>query len=420
MIKRSKHKKNESLKGFGGARDMFNIRVEDANRAGYVKNRHYKGGTSFPEQFIYRSLLQICPRAENRVIDSDLELEFDIYVPELNLRIEYSGSYWHSDEAKQLKDQKRREYCKLNNATYVEIIETCGNNKLELQREDNHLVYTMSVSDGYNSKINKLIEIIEDMLYRFDIYDAEIDYTRAVYEAFMLSTPYQYNIIRDEDGNIIGKKYSELVYYDYFINNESSGKLLNTGKQLKLKPVVREKDTLIYDDYEMLNQIMFNGNSLDKIGEMSEKQIDLEAKERELEAMRQALDREKANLEEEKRLVDQKREQVDSMYLQMSEKIKSLNREMFIVNKEKDNVEYEKNRFESNIQEEYSRKFVELIAEMEQKITEREREAYDYELDKLKQEVSNNIQYMGELREKIENYKKEICRLKFDRQIKIC
>ena len=107
---------------------MFNIRVEDAERAGYIKNRHYKGGTSFPEQFIFRSLLQIFPRTENRVIDSDLDLEFDIFVPELNLRIEYSGSYWHADEGKQYRDQKRREFCKFNKATYVEIIEKCGAN----------------------------------------------------------------------------------------------------------------------------------------------------------------------------------------------------------------------------------------------------------------------------------------------------
>ena len=65
-----------------------------------VRNKDYHGGTSFPEQFLYRCVKQIFPETENRKLEDNLGLEFDIYVPEVDLRIEYNGSFYHVDEDK--------------------------------------------------------------------------------------------------------------------------------------------------------------------------------------------------------------------------------------------------------------------------------------------------------------------------------
>ena len=396
---------------------MFNIRVEDAERAGYIKNRHYKGGTSFPEQFIFRSLLQMFPRAENRMIDSDLELEFDIYVPELNLRIEYSGSYWHNTEAKQNRDQKRREYCKQNNATYVEVIEKCGKNKLILQKEGNHLVYTMSVSDSYSNKINRLIEIIEDLMYHFDIYDTRIDYTRAMYEAFMISTPYQYNIIKDDDSNIVGKKYTEQVYSNYYIKNSNSIKEFNkihTG--LVIRPIERDPDILIQDDYEILNQLMFSGKPIEGLKIKTQEEIELETREMKLSNLQKELEKEQEKFNKEKEKLANKVEQVEELYQQLKEKIKKYNREMFKINNERSRAEDEKRKFENNIKEEYSKKLDESIDKMEKKITKREKKAYEFEITQLKNKIEDDYTIIDELNEKIRNYKKVLCRYELDRQ----
>lgn len=66
-------------------------------------------GTSFPEQALFYYLSKLFPMTENRH-EFELEnkkLEVDIYIPELNLAIEYDGVYWHqqkeaSDRAKSL------------------------------------------------------------------------------------------------------------------------------------------------------------------------------------------------------------------------------------------------------------------------------------------------------------------------------
>lgn len=73
--------------------------------------KHLK--TSFPEQVIFFYLKKIFPQAKNRFVlnFNKKSAEVDIYIPDLNLSIEYDGYYYHKD--KKDKDQKKNDF--LNN-----------------------------------------------------------------------------------------------------------------------------------------------------------------------------------------------------------------------------------------------------------------------------------------------------------------
>lgn len=86
----------------------INDRTKDKTGCPYCSTR----GTSYPEQFIYHSLKQIYPSAENRckVLKSPQNtqgIEFDVGIPEIPLCIEYSPTYWHEGrEEKEISTRK--------------------------------------------------------------------------------------------------------------------------------------------------------------------------------------------------------------------------------------------------------------------------------------------------------------------------
>lgn len=85
-----------------------------------------KQSTSYPEQFIYWGLKQIFPNTQNRVTmfkseENTRGYEYDVYIPEKNLYIEYSPTYWHWN--KEEHDNMKREACIENGGRYLEIIE---------------------------------------------------------------------------------------------------------------------------------------------------------------------------------------------------------------------------------------------------------------------------------------------------------
>ena len=77
----------------------FNMRVQGT---GCPKCNSAK---SAPELRVYCELKSIFPRTENR--NKILGREVDVYVPELNLGIEYDGWYWHKDKAEIDKDKNK-------------------------------------------------------------------------------------------------------------------------------------------------------------------------------------------------------------------------------------------------------------------------------------------------------------------------
>lgn len=66
-------------------------------------------GTSYNEQYIFDFLSQYFTCKNRAHFDT---YEFDVYVKDLNVLIEYDGEFWHSDEKKIARDFKKNEVAK--------------------------------------------------------------------------------------------------------------------------------------------------------------------------------------------------------------------------------------------------------------------------------------------------------------------
>lgn len=194
-----------------------------------VRNKDYHGGTSFPEQFLFRCIKQIFPKTENRKLDDNLGLEFDIYVPEVDLRIEYNGSFYHVDENRQNLDSLKVEYCRDNNMKFVHIIEDNSIKKIEKEINGNYLVYYIKNQGSYSLIMTDLASILNNILAELNIEpNIELDYTRAFYEAMAFSNKYEYIINYTNDGSSIkNKSYREQV--EIRDSNNFIGKIDNFG-----------------------------------------------------------------------------------------------------------------------------------------------------------------------------------------------
>ncbi|MBR0340872.1 MAG: zinc-ribbon domain-containing protein [Oscillospiraceae bacterium] len=85
--------------------------------------------TSFPEQALYFYIKKLFPDAENSYQDIfDSEMELDIYIPSLNIGIEYDGINWHSDKDSERREKKKYEICKQHKVTLIRIKEEFNNN----------------------------------------------------------------------------------------------------------------------------------------------------------------------------------------------------------------------------------------------------------------------------------------------------
>jgi hypothetical protein len=98
------------------------------------------GGTSLQEQKIIEYLqseLDLTVEINRRDIISPLEL--DIYLPELNLAIEYNGSYWHSYHPTNgvVSKQNDLEYCKFRHQNKTLLCLNLGIRLLHLYEKDN-------------------------------------------------------------------------------------------------------------------------------------------------------------------------------------------------------------------------------------------------------------------------------------------
>lgn len=78
-------------------------------------------GTSFPEQAIYYYVNQIVPAVNRYIING---VEIDIFVPSLNLGIEYDGIYFHSLKSAIEREQKKNLFCKNAGIRLIRVKET--------------------------------------------------------------------------------------------------------------------------------------------------------------------------------------------------------------------------------------------------------------------------------------------------------
>lgn len=75
--------------------------------------------TSFPEQAIYYYIKQIFPDVINRYIYDNREI--DIFIPSINIGIEYNGSFWHKQKAEQ--DAAKKEFFRSVGVTLLVVKE---------------------------------------------------------------------------------------------------------------------------------------------------------------------------------------------------------------------------------------------------------------------------------------------------------
>lgn len=110
--------------------------------------------TSFPEQAFYFYLKQIYKDTVSR--DMHLGIELDIYIPSVNLAIEYDGEAWHKGK-KNENDKKKNIICKDNNIRLIRIREQ------NLDEIDNCIVFIRK--DTYtDDSLEKIIKEVFNYL----------------------------------------------------------------------------------------------------------------------------------------------------------------------------------------------------------------------------------------------------------------
>ncbi len=124
------------------------------NKSGCPKcMKHAK--TSFPEQAILYYVRMIYPSAENSYtgIKAGSLKELDVYIPDLNIGIEYDGIAWHRSDKSQKKDHDKFILCKDKGITLIRISEF----ERERSECDYLIIRSDSSSEALDCSISKLL-----------------------------------------------------------------------------------------------------------------------------------------------------------------------------------------------------------------------------------------------------------------------
>lgn len=132
-----------------------------------------RAGTSLPEQFIYWSFKQIDDRTRHRHKINGVE--YDIYVPVMNLLIEYNGYYWHKD--KEWKDLVKKDNSIRNGYRFM-LIQGSTTAQEDIYSSD-CIILRETLAD-YEKKLEKVIDYIIG-IYGEQAY--KIDYKLSMDEA---------------------------------------------------------------------------------------------------------------------------------------------------------------------------------------------------------------------------------------------
>lgn len=351
-----------------------------------VRNKYYHGGTSFPEQFIYRSLNQIFPETVNRFKDPMISMEYDIFVPELKLYIEYNGAAFHNTEEKLKQDKIKRLHCEKQKITFIQIIEDLEISEITKEVNGTTIKYKLNGNKQIKALMNDLITIIEDVFAMYRIGSVDIDYTRSFYEAMLLSNKYQYKINYDSSGDIAGKEYVGQVFCDYEISENTE---LQQNKGLIIKKVTdtQKKDKLIQTELDKLSAMMFNGTSLvdtelgeaisiqEKQKELENKIITIDKKEKALEIKLKDLDKREKGLLKREKIVSEKEEVIEKRQQELNKLAEEeLHRELnyrAIVEgdlEERENqLQIEKETYQKKLEQRYKKRLQQLNEEYDNK-----------------------------------------------------
>ena len=150
----------------------INSRTKSRTGCPYCSNK----GTSYPEQVIYRSMLQLFPNTIHR--GKYQGYEFDITIPEIKTCIEYGALVWHADKLD--RDNEKKELCEKHGVQFIQIYAHSG----EIEEDDifdkNFIVYRVN----YSEQEYQLKYITEHILNQFNYSIEEIDFEKACKDAF--------------------------------------------------------------------------------------------------------------------------------------------------------------------------------------------------------------------------------------------
>lgn len=135
-----------------------------------------RNGTSFPEQVIYRSMLQVFSDTLSRKKLFD-NIEYDIYIPGEKVAIEYNGSYWH--EKKETRDKMKKDLC-MQHGIRLYSINADNGCKCEISFERDVISYNISTTK-HNAQLK---EIVNYLLGKLGHSIEEVDFEKAVDESY--------------------------------------------------------------------------------------------------------------------------------------------------------------------------------------------------------------------------------------------
>ncbi len=173
-------------------------------------------GTSFGEQALYYYVKKIYPNAINRY--KDLGFELDIFIPNINIGIEFDGLYFHSSAESIKRDNKKYQLCKKYNIKLLRIKDSTskknqntadkifGIDNLKDKKQLNNIIrlvmneldlksnmWTRKNINQFSSSIDREIDIDKDY---FKILDNK--YLREINNSFAIDYP---EILKDWDYN---------------------------------------------------------------------------------------------------------------------------------------------------------------------------------------------------------------------------
>ncbi len=122
---------------------------------------------SFCEQAVYYYIKQAFPEAVNS--DNHIGMELDIYIPSINVAIEYDGEAWHTSEKKVKIDEKKNKLCVEKQITLIRIREP------KLQYIDNCIAFIREDSTSSKSLDKVINEVLSYLGFDNIMVDTEGD-----------------------------------------------------------------------------------------------------------------------------------------------------------------------------------------------------------------------------------------------------
>lgn len=173
--------------------------------------------SSFAEQAIYYYMKKIFSNTKNRY-KVENKYEIDVFIPELNLGIEYDGSRFHKDIAKDLEKEKR---IKSFGIDLIRIKELPRNSKKKSEMKSN-VIYCQ-----YNNDKLYLNDIIEKIYIKLGISNYDIDVNR---DKILIMEQY---LISEKENSIIKFKPELEKEWDYGKNGEIRPEYVPKGSNHK-------------------------------------------------------------------------------------------------------------------------------------------------------------------------------------------